>query len=175
MSAESNNRSGFGMAALLLALPLWAGCVTEGGGRQTRSLPAQPLSAEATTVQIYATPPRDTDANGYADTVSVTIFLWDEQRYPGPILISGTMKFEFRRPDGTVLAQWAMTREQVASAAQQFHPGPGYSFNLGLPGAGIPDKLDAQAVDLSVVFTPEKGKPVASLGGTTLRLGRIGI
>jgi hypothetical protein len=102
------------------------------------------------------------------------VYLFDEQRHPMPLLLAGTMLFEFHRPDGTTMAKWSMTEEMVAAASQHLPPGPGYVFTLSLIAANVPDKVETQAVDLSVTFTPKRGKPVTSLGGTTLRLGRIG-
>lgn len=169
-TAWTPGRAGLPLMALV-GLVL-GGCVTE-GGRPTRSFPRQPESVQATIIQAYATPPRDTNANGYADTVNVTVYLFDE-KYPVPILLPGVMVFEFRKPDGSAVAQWSMTQEQVASAAKQLPPGPGYDFILSLVAASVSDRLEPQAVDLSVTFAPTWGNAVTSLGGTTLRLGRIG-
>lgn len=154
---------------------LIAGCVTE-DPRRRNSAPAvqAPAGSQPAVLQIFAGAARDTNGNNYVDTVTITAFLFDEQRYDLPIRVEGSFTFRLTRADGTVLAEWQFSPEDGDRALVRMPPGPGYRFDLSLLAKGG-DKLEPQAVDLTGVFTPVKGTPVTSAGGATLRLGRISL
>lgn len=157
------------MGAVIICV---GGCVTS--NPRAHEIPPQPSDAAPSAVQLFASSPRDTNGNGYVDSVAVTVFVFDQQRSIVPIAVAGSFTFRMTRPDGTVLAEWAMDEEQTRRVLQPMPPGPGYLFDLSL----LPktkDTLDYQSVDLTGEFTPKNGKPVRSAGGAALRLGKISL
>lgn len=160
-----------GAGGLAGAALLAAGCVTEPSARH-RDVPPPPADVHVTSVQTFASAPRDTNSNGYGDTVAVTIYLWDEQHYPLPIAIPGAFSFELKSTKGAVLAAWAFSQEETARVMQSMGPGPGYHFDLSLLAKGT-DVLEAQEALLTVEFAPATGAPVRTPGGVALRVGRV--
>ncbi len=150
---------------------LLSGCVTEPSPRE-RSVPPPPADARATSVQIFAAAPRDTDTNGFGDMIAVTVYLFDEQRYPLPIALPGRMRFDLRDPGGATLASWSFDETQTAQAAQPLAPGPGYRFDLSIIERARDDHASGEAL-LWARFLPRDGPEVSSAGGVALRLGRV--
>ncbi len=167
--------SGFARVFVLFATVAGAfvsvGCVTEPSARH-RDVASPPSDVHATSVQIFAAAPRDTNSNGYGDTISVTMYLFDEQRYPLPIAVSGSVRFDLKSGSGAVIASWGFSREETRRVLQSMAPGPGYRFELSLLDKGG-DKLENQEALLTVEFQPESGAPVKSPGGVALRIGRV--
>jgi len=135
-------------------------------------MPPPPSDARATSVQIFAAAPRDTNANGFGDTIAVTVYLWEEQRYPLPITVPGEMRFALKDSSGTVMSEWVFSAEDTEGASQMMAPGPGYRFDLSVLDKGG-DVLEGGEALLSVEFRPASGRPVRSAGGVALRLGRV--
>ncbi len=157
------------VAASLLGIPA---CVTT--NPRARDVPPQPSDASPSAVQLFAASPRDTNGNGYVDSVAVTVFVFDQQRSVVPIAVPGSFTFRMTRPDGTVLAEWTFDEEQTHRVLQPMPPGPGYLFDLSLLGKSK-DALEYQSVDLTGEFQVKGGKPVRSAGGAALRLGKISL
>lgn len=161
-------------AALALAAGTLPGCVTEDSRGFSEAPQRQPDWVLPTTMQVFAGAPRDTNGNNYVDSVTITVFLFDEQRYAAPITAPGSFSFRMTRADGRVLAEWSFTPEEAAKAQARMPPGPVYRFDLGLLSKGG-DKLEPEAVDLTGTFMPVGGKPITTVGGATLRLGKISL
>lgn len=153
-------------------LSVVSGCVTT--NPRARDVPRQPSDVAPSAVQLFASSPRDTNGNGYVDSVAVTVFVFDQQRSVVPIAVPGSYTFRMTRPDGSVLAEWEMDESQTQKALQPMPPGPGYLFDLSLLTKSK-DTLDFQAVDLTGEFQPVGGKAVRSAGGAAIRLGKISL
>jgi hypothetical protein len=145
-----------------------AGCVSDEPGR--RRLPAQPPSIQPTAVGVWATPPRDTDANGFLDTVEVTVYVSSDQ-YPAPVHVPGRFTFRLIGTEKKELARWEFDEAATEAAMRRNTVGPGYYFRLSMLDVGT-DEYEAQAADLAAEFTPRVGKSV-SAPLTGLRFGRI--
>jgi hypothetical protein len=161
----------FASGVFALALSVASGCVSDEPRRP--EIPAQAANARPSTLQVVAGNPRDGNGNGYIDTVSVTAFLWEEQRSPIPLAVAGSFVFVLSRSDGTQLARWEFDEIRAAAAQVRMPAGPAYVFELSLL-LQASDKVDAQQVELSATFAPRIGDPVKSAAGTGLRFGKTG-
>lgn len=148
-----------------------SGCVTD--EPRKADIPPQPDNARPTTVQVVAGNPRDTNGNGYIDSVGVTVFLWDEMRSPIPLALPGQFVFELKKTDGTDLGKWEFDETRTAAAMVRRSAGPAYIFDLSILGQAS-DKVDSQQVDLGATFRPKSGEVVRSAAGTGLRFGKTG-
>lgn len=156
-------------AAALVALA--AGCVTEKSPRH-KDVPPPPSDARATSVQLFAAAPRDTNSNGYGDSILVTVYLFDEQRYPLSLALPGALTFDLRSAKEKPIASWSFGPEETARHVETLGPGPGYSFELRLLDKAS-DVMEGQEASLTVEFVATTGQRVRSAGGTALRLGRV--
>lgn len=160
-------------AAMTLAGPFaMSGCVTEqrGGGQKVPEnqpgwvVPSRLLAA----IQL----PEDTEANGYLDTIPVTVYLFDE-RYPMAISAVGEFVFRLHDANGKSIGQWTMDAQASKAAERKMRPGPGYQFRLDVRKFGT-DVRDSATVDMTVQFVPERGEAVLGSSATTFRLGKAG-
>jgi hypothetical protein len=155
------------LASFLLSLLPLAGCVSD---EPRHSMPRQPTDVQPTRMGVWATLPEDTDANGFLDTVDVTVYI-SSDRYPAPIAVPGTFEFKLMGKENKELARWDIPQDKARASARKMPAGPAYFFRLSVLDAGS-DKFDPQAVDLTAEFKPVTGAPVrAPL--TALRFGRI--
>jgi hypothetical protein len=151
----------------IAALPVLTGCVSD---EPRRSIPEQPQAIQPTTLGVWATAPKDTDANGYLDTVDITVYVSTDQ-HPVPIQVPGSFNFRLIGRDKKDLAKWRMDETQAQAALRRSRVGPGYFFALNINEVAT-DQVEAQSAELAAEFVPRAGKPVqAPLTG--LRFGRI--
>lgn len=155
--------------AFLCGGSLWVagGCVTE---NKFHKPPAQPEWVQPQNLSLFATFPEDTDGNGYYDTLTATVYLFD-QRFPAPVRVPGAFEFTLLNRDGKPIATWKRDAAQTSAAERAMPAGPGYFFTLDLRDAGI-EKLPSQVVDLGATFMPQNGRAVQVVGGASLRIGR---
>lgn len=159
---------GTGVAAAS-AIVFAAGCRTSDG---PKALPPQPTEVVASRLSASAALPQDTDLNGYPDTIDLTVFVFDD-RYPIPIDLPGSFVFKLSASkDAKLIREWDIPPDRVAAARRRMPAGPGYVFSLSLIENGG-DQIEAQHVDLTAEFRPEKGPLVKARGGSTLRLGKL--
>ncbi len=154
--------------SLSLLLLCVGGCVSDEPGR--RPLPAQPASIQPTTVGVWATPPRDSDANGFLDSVDITVYVSSDQ-FPAPVHVPGRFTFRLIGADKSVLAQWELDEPATTAAMRRNAVGPGYFFRLNVKEVAK-DEFEAQSTDLAAEFTPRTGSAV-SAPLTGLRFGRV--
>ncbi|HYE60489.1 MAG TPA: hypothetical protein VD997_00710 [Phycisphaerales bacterium] len=151
-----------GALALLTALP-----ACDSGSKNR--MPSQPANIQPSRVGVWATPPLDTDANGYVDTVEITVYVSADQ-HPVPLSVPGTFTFRLIGRDKKDLATWHIDEPAAQAAMRRSRVGPGYFFTLNVKDVAT-DEIDAQSAELAAEFTPRTGKPVqAPLTG--LRFGR---
>jgi hypothetical protein len=155
------------LALTLALLPFLSACVSD---EPQHRIPPQPASIEPTTLGVWATAPKDTDANGYLDTVDITVYVSSEL-HPVPLQVPGTFKFRMIGRDKKDLATWFIDEPKAQAAIRRTRVGPGYFFALNVKDVAT-DEFEAQGTELAAEFTPRTGKPVqAPLTG--LRFGRI--
>lgn len=165
MNLQTVGMSVAGASAIALA----AGCQTSGG---PKALPPQPSEVVASRLSASAALPQDTDLNGYPDTIDLTVFVFDD-RYPIPIDLPGSFVFKLSASkDAKLIREWKIPPDKVAAARRRMPAGPGYVFSLSLIENGG-DQIEAQHVDLTAEFQPDKGPLVKARGGSTLRLGKL--
>jgi hypothetical protein len=101
--------------------------------------------------------PVDSDANGYPDTLSVRIHLFEaEGGWPLSVAVPGTFRFELAAPRAQPFAAWDYNAAQTDAARARDGAGPCYLFELSLLGDGRTDRVDVETVDLRATFTPAK-------------------
>lgn len=154
--------------AIGLALFL-AGCVADEPTR--RPPPPQPEQIAPNAVQMFLNLPEDTNANGYADSVLVTVYLFADGYAPS-VYVPGEFQFRLTDKEGKEAAQWSIPREVAEARVRKLPPGPGFIFTLSLLDRGS-DQLTSNLLDLHCTFTPSGGAPVSSRP-STLRFGRTG-
>ncbi|MDI1290913.1 MAG: hypothetical protein PSX37_13310, partial [bacterium] len=150
---------------------LLASCVTERKGNQPQAGP-QPQTVVVGKVWIAATPPQDTDVNGYFDTVDLTIYLFGHN-YPASLIIPGEFKFDLvskSAPNDKPFATWSVSKEAAAASTGSSAVGPFYSIRLSLLDRGG-DNFPDQTADIVAVFTPTAGAPVREV--VTVRIGKL--
>lgn len=156
------------MRAMILVLAVaLCGCVSD---EPQKKLGPQPANIQPTRLGVWATLPEDTNANGYLDTVDVTVYVSSDS-YAAPIAVPGTFEFKLIGKSGKELAKWDISEAKAAQAARRMPVGPAYLFRLSMLDVAS-DQIEAQAVNLTAEFRPKNGEPVrAPL--TALQFGKI--
>jgi hypothetical protein len=153
--------------AAIAVLGALAACVSDEPHRQ---MPQQPATIQPTTLGVWATAPRDTDANGYLDSVDITVYVSSDV-HPVPLQVPGSFNFRLIGRDKKDLAKWHLDEAAAQAALRRSRVGPGYFFTLNVKEVST-DEVEAQGAELAAEFIPRSGKPVqAPL--TALRFGRI--
>lgn len=118
--------------------------------------------------------PTDADGNGFADTLTVSVFLFPpENEFPIPIHADGVFGFTLRSEDDELLAEWSFEGEAVERAKVRPLTGPGYIFDLDI-NAVASDRIRVNNVALRAAWTGPEGKRVDVRGPTIVRVGRTG-
>lgn len=139
-------------------------------GRATERPSATVSRLEPLQMLLTRGTPTDSDANGFADTVPVVVYLFPDARDSNlPIWSTGTFRFDIRAEDGRNVGKWEFGGDLGERARVQLAPGPGYSFFLRLgPGQ---DRLPPINAELRASFVHEGGRVVETGGAATVRLG----
>lgn len=151
--------------ALLPALLLLAGCVAE---RPDRKQFTQPDNAKPNQLAVYPDFWRDTNANGYLDSINVTVYLFDTSgAYALSLAVPGTFTFKLARHNGPTIATWSFNQEQARAALRKASAGPTFIFELSILKAGSSDVLEPGVFDLTAEFTTLDGTKIPSEGGAS--------
>lgn len=173
MSAQYSSMLNPRSLALLLVLPL-ASCVTEGAKQQSRKQFSQPDNIKPNKMLVAPDYWRDTNANGYLDTINVTVYLFDTaSSYPLGLALPGTFTFTLNKHNGPAVATWTFTQDQAAAAIRRAPGGATYLFELSILKAGASDVMPAAVLDLSAEFTGTDGVKVPSDGASSYRFEGI--
>ncbi len=155
--------------ALATSLP---GCVNADERPTPQPTPAQPSNVIPDRLSLSASWPEDTNANGYPDTTTVVVYVFDTRYSAAPIAVPGTMTLRLIEKSGAVVREWSYTVDETQKAVRRFAAGPGYQLLPSLLDHGT-DRVDVQEVDVMAIFTPVGGTPVRSRGSATIRIGRL--
>ena len=163
------------ISVLLVLLPLaLCGCVTVDEKSRAQPL-SQPDWVRASALFVNVEVPRDTNGNGYVDTIPVIAFLFDDPRYALSITQPGSFRWVLATREGQPVAKWEFGADQAAALVRPgLPPGPGYQFALSLLEEPVHEKLNNQTLELSGTFTPVSGTAVQSSGTISVRVGRAG-
>ncbi len=156
--------------AIVFTVPalLLAGCVSTDPQRKPIQVP--PQTTAPTKVGVFATAPRDSNANGYVDSFDVVVYVTSD-KFALPLAVPGAFEFRLIGKDKKELVRWNMDEIQTQAALRRMNAGPGYEFLLNVLEVGT-DEFEPQAVELFAEFRPREGKPVqAPL--TPFRFGRL--
>jgi hypothetical protein len=145
----------------------------DGSDRRAPVNPGQPTNATVDRLSVSSSWPEDSDANGYPDLITVTVYMFDSRQSYVSLHSPGIFTAKLISPENKDVRTWTLTEEQTERAVRRLAVGPGYVFSLNLNENGG-DVLPTQAVDLIVTFVPKKGEPVRSRGATSLRIGKGG-
>jgi hypothetical protein len=152
---------------ILLAAVMLVGCVSD---EPHKKLGPQPANVQPSRLGVWATLPEDTDANGYLDTVDVTVYV-SSDAYAAPVAVPGSFEFKLLGKGGKELATWDIPEARTAQSMRRMQVGPAYLFRLSMLEVGS-DVLEAQPVNLAAEFRPKTGEPVRS-PLTALQFGKI--
>lgn len=142
---------------------LATGCVSEGPTRPERvDQSRRPTSgATPTAMLMAASQPVDLDADGAADAVPVTVYLFsDPSRFTAPFWTDGVFTFTLLGERGEVVRTWQIGGEEQRRGRLVLAPGPGYGFDL---------TLDAEAIRASPSGLYNIGGGFESAGGARVR------
>lgn len=148
-----------------------SGCVNADERPTPQPTPEQPSGVIPDRLSLSASWPEDTDANGYADTTTVVVYVFDTRYSAAPIAVPGTMTIRLIDGTGATVREWNYTTSETEKAVRRFAAGPGYQLLPSLLDHGT-DRVDLQEVDVMAIFTPTAGTPVRSRGAATLRIGK---
>jgi len=113
-------------------------------------------------VVMVGSKPRDTDGNGFPDTIDVTAMLIEGARSE-PVLVPGTFEFELEPLGEEKSRPWRVWTIGVQAAAAAAGPMifdlPGYGFSLDLRTNGG-DRIQPTAANVLARFRPASGAPV---------------
>lgn len=155
------------VAACLPALP--AGCVTE--KPRTHGPQTQPSRVTPTVMQTFIAQPRDTNANGYWDTIPITVYLFTEEQYSLSLAVPGRFDFKLSSRDNKPVAEWSIDEAAARESLRRMTPGPAYVLQLNLLEHGS-DKLENTVYLLRGSFTP-KGGLTLEAQASPIMLGRL--
>lgn len=160
--------------ALSVCVVLLAGCATvpDDGPAPSKPRPAMESSEhEPRQLWLAVASPTDSNANGYADTFQVIVYLFPDREVSAiPIWAEGSFEFELTTPDGEPIDRWYFGVEATERARQRLAPGPGFSFFLRL--AEESDVRDPVAASLTAAFVSDRtGQRLAGNGAASVRLG----
>ncbi len=162
------------MLSVLAGGALCMGCAS-GSGVEDRPTHSRPVmkSAKHKPRQLWlaVASPTDANANGYADTFQVIIYLFPDREVSAiPVWAEGSFEFVLSTPEGEAIDRWSFTPEAAERARQRLAPGPGFSFFLRL--AGDQDVRDPVVANLSVTFIhAESGERLVADSAASVRLG----
>jgi len=138
-----------------------------------------PEGATADRLVIQVSPkPRDTDGNGYPDTIELLAYLFDAD-HPTSIYEEGDFVFTLHPAgqssdsDAEAIRTWRLSGEEVEDAKRgRSLYGLTYAFKLSLLEEGG-DRFPAIAADLTARFEPADGRPPVRRGEIhRLQIGR---
>jgi hypothetical protein len=123
-------------------------------------------------VQLNASPAAvDTNNNGFADTITVTVYLFPAPPAPPvPMEIAGELVFILEDDSGELLATWEITRAQAVAAARRFAPGIGYHFELNINDVAS-DRIMKSWGNLSAIYRMPDGTTLPERGNVTIQIG----
>ncbi len=148
-------------AALAAATSTLAGCISDDpskpAGLGSHQPPSDPKIAR---LVLTARFPRDTNANGYPDSMTTLVRLFEEEPgWPLALAVPGTFKFEMLDSQKKLITTWAFDASAAQAAATRDATGVCYQFDLSLLEGGRTDQLSTESVDVRATFTPTKGGP----------------
>ena len=159
------------MCAGVLAL---CGCATvpdEPPARAARAPAMSGATHEPRQLWLAVASPTDANANGYADTFQVIVYLFPDREVSAiPVWAVGSFEFELTDPEGEPIDRWYFGVQASERARQRLAPGPGYSFFLRL--AGDSDVREPVVASLTGTFVSDRtGERLPGSGAASVRLG----
>lgn len=145
---------------------LLGGCVTVEDRPQARPV------EDAAPVQIFFARgnPTDSDGDGYADTIPVTVYLYPDRRVSElPVWADGTFTLTLSTLDGRQIDQWVFPPDIVEQSRRTASPGRCFGFFLRL--GGDTDHMPPTTADIRVAFVGTDGRELPVAGPVSLQLG----
>jgi len=160
---------------LLTASAALGGCVTEGPPIKplpSSTIPPQPAEVAVNKVVFtVAQVLEDRDRNGYYDTISATVYLFDT-RYPYSIHADGIFTFFLTDPEtGKQFAKWSIPSAEAAKSQSVTWTGTIYPFQLDLREVGS-DRIAISEALIACTFSEPGLKPVECGSRLTILVGK---
>ncbi|GJQ30309.1 MAG: hypothetical protein HBSAPP03_21930 [Phycisphaerae bacterium] len=157
-----------GGVSLVLAA---AGCAATSAPRGPKKPP--PSGVVPTQIVTSIGPFDDTDANGYPDSATVSVYIFSDAYPEASIMLPATLTFRLRGKSGTVLREWDFSSEQTAGLVRRAPAGPCYVVRLSLLDTEAGDEVPESRADLSVTYRTLTGTTLVSVP-EPVRVGRAG-
>lgn len=162
-----------GCALMGLASTQLAGCIEEGARTVPtmtgKSPPSEPRIARLLLTLQY---PRDTNDNGYPDSMTTMVRLFEEEPgWPLPMAVPGTFKIDMIDSQKVLITSWTFDEKAAEAAAWKDAAGVYYRFELSLLTGGRTDQMKTESVDVRATFTPTKGG-ISPTGTASRTFGR---
>ncbi len=137
------------------ATMLLAGCVADQGEKKT--VGPQPKDSKPGVMWMAINPPKDTNGNGYVDSLVATVYLFADNGYVRSISVPGTYHFKMVGKGGKVLRDWKIEFPGPKAASIKTGVGNGQLIALSLLDDSVGDIYSYQSVDLFGEFTAKDG------------------
>jgi len=126
---------------------------------EPKTVPLRHAAAADRLVLMIGSKPRDTDGNGYPDSLDLTAMLFEG---PGgdPVLVPGWFEFELQPVDESIQRPWRRWTMDEATTASAAGPAlfnlPGYAFTLDLRDNGG-ERFESTSANVVAAFHPAAG------------------
>jgi len=162
------------VAAASLSLLWIAGCASvpdDGSSIAPAREPMVSASHEPRQLWLAVATPTDSNANGFADTFQVIVYLFPDREISAiPVWAEGMFEFVLTGPEGDPIDRWTFGLDPTERARQRLAPGPGFSFFLRL--AEESDVREPVIATLTASFmAAESGQRLTGNGAASVRLG----
>ena len=147
------------------------GGVSDGPKRGPKG--SQPAGVVPTQIVTSIGPFDDTDANGYPDSATISLYVFAETYPEASVMVPAALTFRLRGKDGTTLREWAFTEAQTASLVRRGPVGLGYVVRLSLLETEGGDTITESRGDLNVTYRTASGVTLSSVP-EAVRIGRSG-
>lgn len=161
--------------AIILAVAAALGVASCVPDRQSNPLVGvtPPQDPTARRVVLSTDLPRDTDGNGYPDSIATkTYFFEGESGYPLAIPVRGSMRFDLVNHQGKIITTWTFDQTEIEGRAVREAAGICYHLDLSLLDPGKTDRVDAETVDVRAYFSPSKPDKPKVTGVVSMHFGR---
>lgn len=162
------------LTAIACILFTLTGCVSETPvPRPKPSIGPPPRQPRPGTMWMGVNPPSDSNANGYPDSMVVTVYLFADSGYVRSLQFPGTFHFKLIAKGGKVLREWSVASPGPKVTAIKTGVGEGSLVALSLLDDSGTDVFAYQSAEVVGSFETAKGEVRVQAPGNALLIGRV--
>ncbi|MBS0196735.1 MAG: hypothetical protein JSR77_08255 [Planctomycetes bacterium] len=147
----------------------FAGCVAD--QTEKKAVGPQPKDSKPGVMWMAINPPKDTNGNGYVDSLVATVYLFADNGYVRSISVPGTYHFKMVGKGGKVLRDWKIEFPGPKAASIKTGVGNGQLIALSLLDDSVGDIYSYQSVDLFGEFTAKDGTTTVQSAPNAVLIG----